>query len=364
MSEKHPKILYVVKRLSGGIFTYLVELSNRLIEHYDIVIAYYPDNETPKDFRTYFDKKVRMFRITGFESDSNLFSDGGAGSELKELVKEEAPDIIHLHGFGAGRLGRRIFNGSGIPMFYTPHGYLFLAENHNMLSRSMYRRIEKNLAQTDCMTIACSKGEFAETLSFTSNATFINNAINCEMIDEMIKDQKVPDHPLTVYTSGLINPQKNPSLFNEIAMAMPDVKFVWIGDGELKYKLTARNVEVTGWLDRKDAIQRANASDVFLLTSLWEGLPMTLLEAMYLKKLSIVSNVVGSRDVIFNGENGFVCDSAAAFVNAINHVKDANINEIIMNAHEDVQYNYGIKKMVRSYDTIYQNALKNRQNNN
>ena len=45
-----------------------------------------------------------------------------------------------------------------------------------------------------------------------------------------------------------------------------------------------------------------NDSDVFLLTSLWEGLPIALLEAMYYKKVCIVSNCIGNRDVIINGQ--------------------------------------------------------------
>ena len=49
------------------------------------------------------------------------------------------------------------------------------------------------------------------------------------------------------------------------------------------------------------------SADVFLLTSLWEGLPVSLLEAMYMKKPCVVSDVIGNHDVIENGRNGFIC---------------------------------------------------------
>ena len=357
MAEKK-KVLYVVKNLSGGVLTYLQELTNGLADHYDIYIGYATNQENLDSFRAQFNKNVQLYRLPSFEDERRLFGDNGAGQELKDLVNEIKPDLIHLNGYEAGRIGRKALDGMGIPLFYTPHGYLFLAEDHNMLTRSIYRRDEQTAAKANCMTIACSKGEFAETLGFTDNATYVNNAIDINGIDAMIKDVKVEEHPLTVFTTGLINAQKNPALFNEIAMAMPEVKFVWIGDGEMKYKLTAPNVEVTGWLERKDAVRRANNCDVFILTSLWEGLPLSLLEAMYLKKLCIVSNVVGSRDVIVNGENGYICDTAAAFVNAINHATDTSkISPMIENAYDDVLYNYSIKKMVQSYDTIYQHAL-------
>ncbi len=357
MTEKKPALFYVVKRLSGGILSYLTDLSNRLIESYDIYIAFYPENETPQQLRSLFDPRVQMYRINSFESDSNPLTDGGAGSELLALCEEIHPDIIHLHGFGAGRIGRKIFADSGIPLFYTPHGYMFLAEDHNMITKSMYRYTEKNLAKTNCVTIACSRSEYAEALAFSDNAVYVNNGIDTAEIDRILRETTVQEHPLTVYTSGLINPQKNPELFNEIALAMPDVQFVWIGDGELKYKLTAPNTRITGWLSREDALKEADQADVFILTSLWEGLPLTLLEAMYMNNLCVVTNVAGSRDLIVNGENGFVCNTAAAFVNAIHQYRSDNIAELTANAREEVLENYTVEKMVEGYDAIYRKAL-------
>lgn len=332
-------------------------MSNRLIETYDINIAFYPDNETPQQIRSLFDQRVKMYRVTSFESDGNPLTDGGGGAELKALCDEIDPDIIHLHGFGAGRIGRKIFTNSGKPLFYTPHGFLFLAEDHNLITKSMYRRIEKNLAKTNCVTIACSRSEYAEALAFSDTAVYVNNGIDTAEIDRILSETEIPEHPLTVYTSGLINPQKNPSLFNEIAMAMPDVRFVWIGDGELKYKLTATNTHITGWLDRESALREAASADVFILTSLWEGLPLTLLEAMYMDKLCVVSNVAGSKDLIVNGENGFVCNSAAAFVNAIHQYRENSVSDLIASAKEEVIEGYTVEKMVRGYDEIYRKAL-------
>ena len=354
---KKPKILFIVRRLSGGIFTYLMELSNRLIEMYEITIGYATNEETPENIRSYFDKRISLVPIASFQDKSNLINDASARAELRALAENEKPDIIHFHGYEAGRLGRKTFSDSEIPLFYTPHGYLFLSEDHNVLSRSIFRMNEQSCAKVNCTTVAVSKGEFAETLAFTDNAVYINNGVNLVELDDFIKDEKNTEHPLTVFTTGLINPQKNPDLFNEIAYAMPEVKFVWIGDGEQRYKLTAPNIEITGWLDRGEALRRAYHSDVFILTSLWEGLPLSLLEAMYLKKLCIVNNVVGSRDVIRNGENGYLCSSAAAFVNAINHWDDPENKEIVENAQTDVIINYNLDKMAVRYIKLYQKAL-------
>ncbi|MBO5999112.1 MAG: glycosyltransferase family 4 protein [Lachnospiraceae bacterium] len=359
--DRKPKILYIVKHFSAGIFTYLVQLSSRLIDEFDIVIGYSVTPDTPADFRSYFDSRVELIRVVNFENELNVFSESAVRNEMKQLVNTYKPDIIHLHGYNAGRIGRKALDGMGIPMFYTPHGYLYLAEDHNLLTRSVSRSNERSAALADCTTIACSKGEFAETLAFTQRAVYINNGIDIKALDEIVKDEKPTEHPLTVFTTGLVNYQKRPELFNEIAMAMPDVRFVWIGNGGQRYKLTAPNVEVTGWLTHDEAIKRVYHSDVFILTSLWEGLPISLLEAMYLGKLCIVSNVIGNRDVITNGENGYVCDTAAAFVNAINQYKHDNLSTIIENAHNDIIDNYTLDQMVERYAEVYRKAVADRK---
>ena len=81
------------------------------------------------------------------------------------------------------------------------------------------------------------------------------------------------------------------------------------------------------------------------------------LEAMYLKKLCVVSNVVGSRDVINNGENGYICDSAAAFVNAINHYKDEESKAIREQAHQDIVEHYSLEQMLKKYDSLYSKKI-------
>ena len=108
-------------------------------------------------------------------------------------------------------------------------------------------------------------------------------------------------HSFTVYTAGRIGPQKNPKLFNAIAEKCPDIRFVWIGDGEERKYLTSSNITVTGFVSRDRVIELSVNYDCYLSCSLWEGLPMALLEAMYMEKECIVSNIAGNRDLIENG---------------------------------------------------------------
>ena len=133
-------------------------------------------------------------------------------------------------------------------MFYTPHGYSFLMEDYKPMKRRLFKLIESVCAKKNCTTISCSVGEHQESLKLTKRATYVNNGINMAELQEIIDKTEKVEHPFTVYTLGRICYQKNPTLFNEIAESLPDVKFIWIGDGELRGELTSKNIEITGWL--------------------------------------------------------------------------------------------------------------------
>ena len=142
-------------------------------------------------------------------------------------------------------------------------------------------------------------------------------------------------------------------MFNEIAKNFPNIQFTWIGDGELRSELTSKNITITGWLERKDVLKELNNNDIFILTSLWEGLPISLLEAMYMKKICIVSDVIGTRDVIDNNYSGFICNSAEEFKEVISKINLYNYENIIRRAYIEILKKYNIKTECEKYNKIY-----------
>lgn len=353
MSEKKKKILYIVEAMGGGVFTYIVELANELVNEYDMYIAYAVRPQTPSNYKEYFDDRIHLIEVKNFTRSIGVQKDVKAFFEIREIAKEIQPDVIHLHSSKAGVLGRWAFNGHKVPLFYTPHGYSFLMANYGALKRNIFKMIESISAERYCTTISCSEGEHLETLKMTKRATYVNNGINMEALDNIIKQIPVQQHEFTVFTLGRICYQKNPVLFNKIALALPEVKFLWIGDGELREELTAPNIEITGWVDRQTALEKSVNADVFMLTSLWEGLPISLLEAMYMKKLCIVSDVIGNHDVIHNNSNGFVCNNVEQFVNAIQIGKKEFNDKMITTAYMNIVNQYNTKIMAKEYAQIY-----------
>jgi glycosyltransferase involved in cell wall biosynthesis len=354
-----PTLLYVVEAMGGGVFTYLVDLSNALCAKYDIYIAYATREQTPTDFKDYFDKKIKFIKVENFERSISFDKDFKAAKEIRKIVDNVKPDIVHLHSSKAGVIGRWILNGHKIPMFYTPHGYSFLMADANGIKRMFYKFVEWITAKRCCTTISCSAGENRETLALTKKAEYISNGINVDDLQNMLNDIKKEDTGLfTVFTLGRICYQKNPTVFNSVAEKMPNVNFVWIGDGELRNELKAKNITVTGWVDRKEALRFACQSDVFMLTSLWEGLPISLLEAMYMKKLCVVSNVIGNNDVIKSGENGFVCNKEDEYITAIQYALDNDTETLTNNAYDCILNEYNTRVISMKYCSIYDKSLK------
>ena len=94
---------------------------------------------------------------------------------------------------------------------------------------------------------------------------------------------------------------------------------------------------------------------MFIFTSLWEGLSMALLEAMYMEKLCIVSNVVGNNNVIHDGQNGYICDSVDDFIKKIKSISTERyaLTNLTKNAHTDVVNHYNSTIMANEYKKIY-----------
>ena len=57
------KILFIVEAMGGGVFTYIVDLANELVNSYDMYIAYAVRKQTPKDFKEYFDKRIHLIKV-------------------------------------------------------------------------------------------------------------------------------------------------------------------------------------------------------------------------------------------------------------------------------------------------------------
>jgi glycosyltransferase len=348
-------ILHIVEPLASGVLSYVIALTAEQVIDNEVVVLWGVRKETPNNLDTLFDKRVRLIKMKYFCGALKTVLNPLAYWEVRQYVNRFHPEIIHMHSSASGFVGRWSLIGSRARCFYTPHGYSFLMQNGGKFKQKLFWALEYLSAFLPCKTITCSKSEYNEARKLTNNVTLVNNGVDISFITPYCRNLEELQRPIRICTVGRILHQKNPQVFNEIAQLLPEAQFLWIGEGELKSLLTAPNITITGWVDREQGLSLIQGCDFFLLPSLYEGLPISLLEAMFLKKVCLVSNVVGNKDVVQHKKNGYICEEAKDFAKAILHLTNSlqECHFLIENAHKDVLQNYNTQKMAEQYMKIY-----------
>ena len=350
------KILMVCEAFGGGVFTYVSQLCNDMSNTFDVYLAYSLRPQTPDNYKDFLDKRVHLIEIRDFSARglTNIPNDIRLIKELRELEREIKPDIIHLHSSAAGGIGRLAFKGRNNTVVYTPHGYAHILMGSGYKCR-LYGIMEKILGRvSNAITLTCCESEDQVAKGLTSRTAYIETGVNLEDLSVSLDEvDPIESERFTVFTLGRACVQKQPKLFNQIAELVPDARFVWIGNGELQSQLTAPNVEVTGWKPRKEALAMAKGANVFVLCSLGEAIAMSLLENMYLKKLILVSNVMGNKSVIHDGVNGYVCETAEDYAARIKEAMIKFPSDLTENAYQDVLNIYNTDVMKQKYIKFY-----------
>jgi len=353
------KILHVVEPFATGVLSFIQELTRYQVTECDVYVAYGVRNGTPENVESLFDSRVYMIRVKNFHGAIGSLVNPFSYLEIRRIFNKVEPDIVHLHSSASGFIGRIVIPCKRTKVFYTPHGYSFLSDDLSKFKKKIFFAIERISAKKRSMTIACSKREYDDALKVSKNATYVNNGVDLNFLSKYDTPLDLSSRKVVVCTSGRIIHQKGPEFFNEIAQKLPDIDFVWIGDGEMRDALNSPNINITGWKTREETLSIVGNSTMFILTSFGEGLSVSLLEAMGLHRICMVRNVRGCSDVISNGGNGFLCDEVDDFVQNIkNVIKDSKLGYTIAeNGYNDVVNNYNGALMVRKYSEIYKQEI-------
>ena len=82
-------------------------------------------------------------------------------------------------------------------------------------------------------------------------------------------------------------------------------------------------------------------------------MPLSLLEAMFLEKICIVSDCIGNRDVI-NSKNGFVCKNEEEFIDVLKNLRNIDYESLIKNGKNDIYETFNLEKMSYEYRKLYE----------
>tara|TARA_B100001175_G_C19447068_1_gene609316 strand:+ start:136 stop:1209 length:1074 start_codon:yes stop_codon:yes gene_type:complete len=349
------KVLHIVEALGGGVYSYFIDLTNYFGKDQETVTTIIYSDKRPEimpgKIKKDFNKNVQLINVP-MSKEISIFKDISSLINLIKHIKRLRPNIIHLHSSKMSVVGRLayVFSFSKSKLFYTPHGYAFLRQDVSYIKKLLYYFIEKTVPFFGGETIACGDTEFNYAKKF-GKASLIRNGINIENVIKLMSN--TPKKKLTFGTLGRITHARNPKLFNEIALQNPKINFLWIGDGELKHLITAKNVKITGWfMNRDEGIKKLNNIDVYLQTSLWEGLPIALLEAMAMKKPIIATNIIGNKDIVKHAETGYLFSSLSEFNGFLKFLKNKDKREALGNK--------GFKRLRLMFNSTRNfNAMKN-----
>lgn len=357
------KIVHVMECFAGGTFNFLVDLTNELSNEEHIVIYGTNRENTPKNFKDLFNKNVKFIKWKTAQREMKPLKDIKALWELYTILKKiDGIDIIHLHSSKAGFLGRIVsfLLGKSSKTIYTPHAISFLRLDVSPKKRKIFIWMEKLASFFGGKIVACSKSEKeAIEEQGIKNVTFINNGIKPLQVEKKINTSD----KITIISVGRLSIQKNPKLFNDIALEFidnPNIQFIWCGDGELKSELTSPNIKCTGWIERKELENYLANADIYLSTSLWEGLPLSVLEAMSIGLPVVLSDCVGNRDLVKN--NGFLYNNKLEAVKIINDFKENNRNFIFKGKKsKEIFFNkFELNVMGNLYYSLYKKIKKDR----
>jgi glycosyltransferase involved in cell wall biosynthesis len=241
--------------------------------------------------------------------------------DLARALKAEKPDILHTHSSKAGILGRIAARMAGVPVVvHTFHGFGFNDRQPPSVKKA-YVALERWTARfADALVfVSIANREEARRLGIGQDKQYrlIRSGVDLEKLAsvrarvdraDVRRRLGAPEGARLVTTLSAFKPQKNLADFIDLAARVganvPDAHFVLIGDGEQRGDLTrlAREkgiqdrVSMPGW--RRDAGEILAGSDVFVLTSLWEGLPRALVEAGALGIPSLCYDTDGVRDLL------------------------------------------------------------------
>lgn len=356
------KILHIAECFSGGVYDFIKDFIDETSE-YQHTILFGKRENIKENFKNGFKENVDFILWKNAKREISLKNDFLALKELLNLLKKEKFDIIHLHSSKAGFLGRvaaRICNQQN-KVIYTTHGISFLRKDISNKKLQLYILLEKIGNLCGGKTIACSRSEAEFIQSKGIGCGYINNGIKIKTPE--MKKEKKEGKELKIVTVGRIAIQKNPDLFNKIAENFIDnknMKFIWIGDGELKEQLKSKNIEVTGWLNQEEVQKELMEADIYLSTASWEGLSLGVLQAMENELPLVLSNCIGNIDLIKKNYNGFLFETKEKAIEKINFLmKDKEkIEKLGENSYLLLKKEFDIQDMVKKYKILYKDLGK------
>lgn len=321
----HPKVFQVVECGGpGGTGNQVAAICGGLAGAVDTTLVYSArPGGTPQEYERLAAGAAAYRHIPDMRREISLPQDAIAWLKLARLFLTEKPDVVHAHSSKAGFLARTAAFFTGVPrIYYSPRGYAHQQSDRPALSRSLYRLLEASVSRIgEIVAVSRAEAALAAELAGEKRVRVIADAFLGDIPREPKAHREKKD--VRVCAAGRLCYPRHPQAFARLAKTvsrqLPEARFLWIGDGELRpesdrliRELDIGNIlEITGWVPGEEAFRLISGCDVFVQYSRWEGLANSVLEAMAAGLPVVASRIPANAEALQDGKAGLLAESEA-----------------------------------------------------
>jgi glycosyltransferase involved in cell wall biosynthesis len=368
------KVMQIIARMNvGGPAVIVAELMRGLDKsafEQILVTGYCDENEA--DYLDTVAKDIKATRIAGLGRSVSLIADLKAFFGLVSLIRKYKPDVIHTHTAKAGVLGRlaSLLAGRGAVRVHTFHGHLL----HGYFSGAVTKLvilIEKFFAARTSVLIAIGSKVRDDLVAAGIGRAdkyriFFPGLPTPKAIAKSAAQSALGISSEVLYCTfvGRLTQIKRPDRLLDVAAECKrrgiDLRFLVAGEGELFESSKQRamkdqlNMTFFGW--RSDIDQIFAASDIAILTSDNEGIPLTLIQAAQAGLPIVATNVGSISDIVINESTGYLTATAAAeMADAIEKlVRDPQLRQMMGAAGKAHAGRYfSLDRMIKDHSDLY-----------
>lgn len=370
--QSNPRLLQIITLASyGGAQTHVSELIDGLRDKYEIHLA--TSYEGPLTARAR-QSGAQVHIIPTLKRQLHPVTDIEAVNDVRKLLDKIKPDLIHAHSSKAGIVSRLAGRLRGIPVIYTVHGWAFAKgarAPRRIIAWASEAALSPMASKVICVT---SRDEnYARTRGVLRNG---NGLTILHGLSDNAAPLANPTHdPPRLIMVARFSPQKD---FITLINALPQLKarglkfhvdFAGSGIEMHRVQKLAEHLNVSEYIsflgDRNDVAELLGQSQIFVLSTHYEGLPISILEAMRAGLPIVATNVDGVPEAVREGENGLLVPRSdpAALADALAKLIESPQLRKSMGEKSRRMYEseFGVDRMLAELDQVYLNALQKKR---
>ena len=379
-------ILYIItKSVWGGAAKYVYDLSINLSGDFDVSIAAGGKDKLYKKAKK---ANIPYYKIINFQRTINPLKDVFAFFEILSLLFQLKPDVIHVNSSKAGGIVGvagwcyRVFSNKKIKLIFTAHGWAInedrskyqikLIKFFSKITSIFYDKIIcvseydrqiaiKNKITCEKKLITIHNGIDIKNINFLSKEQAQKKLFNLSAGD-LTKEGKT--YPLVIGTIAEWTRNKGLKYLLKAIKRIKNkrINVILIGSGEnpdkeKMYELTERHKNINLIEYIPNAVKYIKAFDIFVLPSIKEGLPYTILEAISAKVPVIATNVGGipeilSSNLIQSKNSRILAEKITELIDEINNNPE-KIKRTIQENRNKAEQEFNIEKMIEKTKNLY-----------